>query len=132
MATVGEPIANVGKLFPSVANIFDLHARQSMTLIFPVVPSSALADVEAFGLGWSHFVYSRGLIVQLNVPQNSPTRRELIFRNYAFEVFGLAFDAISNSSVRLDWQPLNHCVNGGLIKGHSPLRPLTQVTNIIS
>jgi hypothetical protein len=56
---------------------------------------------------------------------NSQVRRELIFRHYAFEVFGLAFDAISNSSVRLDWQLLNHCINDGLFWGHSPLRPLT-------
>jgi hypothetical protein len=64
--------------------------------------------------------------------QNSPIRRELIFRHDAFEVFGLAFDAISNSSVRLDWQAVNHGINGGLVNGRSPLRSLTQVTNVIS
>ena len=58
-------------------------------------------------------------------------RRELIFRHDAFEVFGLAFDTISNSSVRLDGQLLNHRISGRLLNGHSSLRSLTQVTNVI-
>src|SRR5215472_2065896 len=64
-------------------------------------------------------------------PTNSSITRELIFRHYAFEVFGLTFDAISNSSVRLDWQLLNYRISGGLLSGHSSLRSLTQVTNVI-
>src|SRR5690242_17826594 len=63
--------------------------------------------------------------------RNSPITRELIFRHYAFEVFGLAFDAISNSTVCLDGQLLNDRINSRLLNAHSSLRSLTQVTNII-
>jgi hypothetical protein len=61
----------------------------------------------------------------------SPIRRELIFRHYAFEVFGLTFDAIPNSSVRLDRQLLNHRINGRLLNSHSSLRSLNLMTNVI-
>jgi hypothetical protein len=98
-------------------------------IVRAIMPSNALADVETFGLGWSHCVYCHQS--GKCCPTNSPTRRELIFRHYAFEVFGLAFDAISNSSVRLDWQLLNYRISRRLLNGRSSLRSLTQVTNVI-
>jgi hypothetical protein len=71
------------------------------------------------------------LIVPFKRQTSSPITQELIFRHYAFEAFGLAFYAISNSSVRLDRQLLNHRINGRLLNGHSSLRSLNQVTNVI-
>ena len=121
---------------------FDPHARPiagtyRALIVRAVMPSNALADFETFGLGWSHLrsLPTYSLIVHFSKrqcrPTSSPIRRDLILRHYAFEVFGLAFDAISNSSVRLDWQLLNHRINGRLLNGHSSLRSLTQVTNVI-
>lgn len=42
---------------------FDSHARPvagtyRALIVCAVMPSNALADLEAFGLGWSHFVSS--------------------------------------------------------------------------
>jgi hypothetical protein len=98
-------------------------------------PSNALTSLETFGLGWiqtlaANLQFDRAFQTAVR-PPSSPITRELIFRHYAFEAFGLAFYAISNSSVRLDRQLLNHRINGRLLNGHSSLRSLNQVTNVI-
>jgi hypothetical protein len=64
-------------------------------------------------------------------PTNSPIRGELIFSYYSLEVFGLAFDAISNSAVRLDRQLLNYRIGGRLLNAHSSSRSLTHMKDVI-
>jgi hypothetical protein len=106
--------------------------KSTPTAISAMLRSPTGRDVW-IGLDYGSSLPTYSLIVffkrQLR-PTRSPIRRELIFGHHAFEVFGLTFDAIPNSSVRLDRQLLNDRINGRLLNGHS-LRSLNQVTNVI-
>ena len=57
--------------------------------------------------------------------------RKLFFRYDAFNFFCQAFNAISNSSVRLDGHMLDDRINRRLLKSLSALRSLNLVKDVV-
>jgi hypothetical protein len=60
---------------------------------------------------------------------NSPT--DLIFSHNTLEILGFAFDAVPNTSVRLDREVRNNSVDGSFAIIGAPLWSLSLMMNIV-
>jgi hypothetical protein len=57
--------------------------------------------------------------------------RKLILRNHALNIFGLAFDTISDSPIGLDGHKFDNRINCPFFGSHTALRTLNSMVNVI-